>query len=91
MAEYKVGLVGLGEISSYFVNGVNLNPRTELVAICRRHPLQNEEEKAKYRSYKFYTDWKKLVDDPQVNCIIIATPPSTHSEITEYSLKKKKR
>jgi len=34
---------------------------------------------------------KKLVDDSEVNCIIIATPPSTHPEITAYALERKKK
>jgi len=88
--QYKVGLIGLGEISTYFIRGVELNPRTELVAICRRKPL-NEEEQKKYKAYKYYKNWNDLVDDSAVNCIIIATPPSTHAEITAYALYKNKK
>jgi len=89
MAQYKVGLVGLGEISSYFVHAVSLNPRTELVAVCRRNATASDREK--YKGYTFYTEWKDLVNDPAVNCIIIATPPSTHAEITAYALGLKKK
>jgi len=89
MAQYKVGLVGLGEISSYFIHGVELNPRTELVAVCRRKASQADRDK--YKAYKFYTEWKDLVNDPGVNCIIIATPPSSHASITAYSLSLKKK
>jgi predicted dehydrogenase len=89
MTTHKIGLIGLGEISSYFVRGVELNPRTKLVAVCRktRHPEDSE----KYKAYRFYTDWKKLVDDPEVTAIIIATPPSTHPEITDYALLRNKK
>jgi len=87
--EYKVGLIGLGEISSYFITGVEQNPRTELVAVCRRRIQEGDLEK--YKAYKFYQDWTQLVDDPIVNCVIIATPPSTHAEITERCLKLHKK
>jgi len=89
-AEYKVGLVGLGEISSYFIHACNLNPKTKVVAVCRRKPLDGA-EKEKYKEFKYYSDWKDLVDDPNVNCIIIATPPSTHAPITLHALQQKKR
>lgn len=79
-----MGLVGLGEISSYFINAVQKHPRMKMVAVCRRRP--QEDDKEKYKDYKFYTDWKELVEDPEVNCIIIATPPSTHAPITKHAL-----
>jgi len=48
-------LVGLGEISSYFIHAVELNPRTELVAVCRRRIQEGDLEK--YKVYKFYQEW----------------------------------
>jgi len=84
-----VGLVGLGEISSYFVDGVRLNPKSVLVAVCRKN--KKPEDAEKYKKYRFYTDWRKLVEDPDVNTVIIATPPSTHPDITAYALKLRKR
>jgi len=86
---YKIGLIGLGEISSYFVGGIELNKRTKLVAVCRKQ--KKPEDTEKYKSYRYYTEWKKLVEDSEVNCIIIATPPDSHPEITAHALKLKKR
>lgn len=86
MAEFKVGLIGLGEISSYFINAVNLHPRMQMVAVCRRRPQPGDKEK--YSQYTFYTEWKELVEDPAVNTIIIATPPSTHAAITRCALSR---
>jgi hypothetical protein len=89
MSQYKVGLIGLGEISSYFIGGVLLNPRTKLLAVCRKQ--KKPEDNEKYKDYRYYTEWKKLVDDPEINCVIIATPPSSHPEITAYALSLKKK
>jgi len=86
---HKIGLIGLGEISSYFVGGIALNKRTKLVAVCRKQ--KKPEDNEKYKAYRYYTEWKKLVEDPEVNCIIIATPPDSHPEITAHALKLKKR
>jgi len=88
-AEFKVGLVGLGEISSYFIDGVKLNPRTQLIAVCRKN--KKPEDVEKYKGLRFYSDWKKLVQDPDVNCVVIATPPSSHPEITAMALQLKKK
>lgn len=59
-----------------------------MVAVCRRRPQEGDREK--YKEFKYYTDWKELVEDPEVNCVIIATPPSTHAPITQHALKLKK-
>jgi len=52
--------------------------------VCRRRIQEGDLEK--YKAYKFYQEWQQLVDDPNVNCVIIATPPSTHAAITERCL-----
>jgi len=59
------------------------------VAVSRKQ--KKPEDAEKYKDYRYYTDWKKLVEDSEVNCIIIATPPSTHPEITAYALERKKK
>jgi len=87
--DFSVGLVGLGEISCYFINAVENHPRSRMVAVCRRRPQEGDAEK--YKKYTYYTDWKNLVDDARVNVVIIATPPSTHAEITAYALALNKR
>jgi len=90
MAEFKVGLVGLGEIAPYFVHACNINPKTEVVAVCRRKPLEGADLE-RYKDFKYYSDWKDLVHDPKVNTIIIATPPSTHAPITIEAIKLGKK
>jgi len=82
-------LVGLGAISTYYINAIASNEHTELVAVCDvRRPDQVKMES--YGRAKFYDDYKKLVDDENVQIVIVATPPNSHVPIIEYAASKKK-
>eukprot|EP01125_Pyxidicula_operculata_P001726 TRINITY_DN11551_c0_g1_i1.p1 TRINITY_DN11551_c0_g1~~TRINITY_DN11551_c0_g1_i1.p1 ORF type:complete len:333 (+),score=69.46 TRINITY_DN11551_c0_g1_i1:94-1092(+) len=85
--EVGVGLVGIGAISPYYVNAVKVLGFAKLVAVCD----VKVKDSTQFPDAVFYTDFKQLVDDPRVDVVIIATPPSTHFNIIEYSMSKKKK
>lgn len=69
-----------------------IQPSAGFTGCCRHEPQQG-----KARSYaerhgipKWYTDPQELVDDPDVNAIYIATPPSTHATFAIMAMKADK-
>ena len=42
------------------------------------------------KNIKIYKNWKQLVSNKKIKAIFIASPPNTHKEIINFSLKKKK-
>lgn len=83
----KWGFIGCGEVTETKSGpAFSLIEGSEVVAVMSR-----DEEKA--RSYaerhgimKYYTDAQSLVNDPEVNAVYIATPPSSHSTYAIMSM-----
>lgn len=74
-----IGAMGVGHLENFEKGRV---PNGELVAICDI----DESIKEKYPKYKFYKDYKKLIDSGEVDCVLIATPHYSHTYIGAYAL-----
>lgn len=72
----KVGLIGLGRHGMRYAQHL-LEPRSpaQLVAVCRRDPLQGEEFSQKHH-IRFHPTYQALIHDPEVEAIVVVTPPS---------------
>ena len=60
---------------------ITVNPKVELIAICDAN-----EEKAKkmaniYGAKRYYKDYNKLLEGPEVDVVIITTTPDMHDEV----------
>jgi len=79
----NVGMVGAGYISDLHSTVLKIIDRAELKMIAG---TPSEEEKLKAKAEKFgyerwTTDWRELVQDPNIDLVIIGTPNYTHKEI----------
>lgn len=80
--KFKVAVIGCGVIANKHMTGVNEKPECELYAICdsaRDDRLQKHKEE--YGAKIAVTDYKELVDDPNIDFVIITTPDNTHMEM----------
>ena len=86
----KYALIGCGRISTNHVKAV-LNNRLEFVAACdivpehiesvlEKHNLQND------TSIKRYTDYKKMIEENELDLVGIATESGIHAEIAIYCI-----
>jgi predicted dehydrogenase len=55
---------------------------SKLVAVMRRDGKKAEDYARRHGVQKWYDDADKVIDDPEVNAIYIATPPGSHKEYT---------
>lgn len=81
----KYALIGCGRIATNHIKAV-LNNQLELVAVCDVVPEHMESLLAKHglekvTSIKRYTDYKKLLDENQIELAAIATESGLHAEI----------
>ena len=53
---------------------------SQVVAVMRRDGDKAQDYAKRHDIKTWYTDAQKLIDDPKVNAIYVATPPSTHAE-----------
>jgi predicted dehydrogenase len=84
MKQYRVGLIGFGVISKYFVSAIEKNKSTKLYAVCTRSPLLFFPFESKgILKYRRYED---LISDNKVDVVIVATPNYTHYGIIKAAL-----
>lgn len=81
MKKVNWGIIGCGDVtevkSGPAFNKVN---NSALVAVMRRDTAKAKDYAARHQVPKWYDDATALINDPDVNAIYIATPPSSHYE-----------
>jgi predicted dehydrogenase len=83
----RLGLIGVGRHGSRYLHHIADLPEARLVAVCRRTGTMAE---SAGRSIPCYTDYRKLIDDPDVEAAIVVTPPSVNRDICLAGVQAKK-
>lgn len=87
MNQYRVGIIGCGNIFPMHSVSVERVPNAKLVAVC-----DNKEERAKAQAKKYncayYLDYKKMIDDENLDAVHICTPHYLHAPMTIYAVEK---
>ncbi len=73
----RLGIVGLGNMGSGHVAGMNRVKRCKLTAVCDNVPSKLD----KYREYKTYTDSAEMIRSGEIDAILIAVPHYDHTTI----------
>jgi len=77
------GIIGCGDVTEVKSGpGFQKSEGSELIAVMRRNGKLAEDYARRHNVPKWYDDAHKLINDPDVDAVYIATPPSTHKEYT---------
>jgi predicted dehydrogenase len=82
------GVIGAGDVTE-----VKSGPAfqkasgSELVAVMRRDHLKAEDYARRHDVPRWYTSAEMLVNDPGVNAVYVATPPSTHAQYAVMAMR----
>ena len=80
MKEINWGFIGCGEVTEKKSGPAFSEVEgSRVVAIMSRHELKARAYAEHHGISRWYTDAQALIDDPDVNAIYIATPPSAHA------------
>jgi predicted dehydrogenase len=81
MAIINWGIIGCGDVTE-IKSGPAFNkvPGSSLVAAMRRNAQKAKDYAQRHQVPRWYDDAGKLINDPEVNAVYIATPPSSHAE-----------
>jgi predicted dehydrogenase len=97
MTNIKIGIIGGGYMgkahaAAYASVGALFETplRPVLEMVCATTPNSAERYRSKFGFARATTDWRELVDDPDVDAVIIASPQSTHREIALAAFAAKK-
>lgn len=88
MKEINWGFIGCGEVTEKKSGpAFNKVPGSRIVAVMSRSADKARSYAERHDIPKWYTDAQALIDDPAVNAIYIATPPSSHATYAIMSMK----
>ena len=83
MNKVNWGIIGCGDVTEV-KSGPAFNKvmDSSLVAVMRRDAVKAKDYADRHHVPKWYNNADSLINDPEVNAIYIATPPSSHEEYT---------
>jgi len=85
--QVKLAVIGVGAMGSSHAHDIAAIPQTHLVAVC---DLISDRAEciAQKHDCAFYTDYKEMLDNLELDAVIIATPHAAHTPISIECLKR---
>ena len=84
MKPFNIALIGLGGVAQAHLQGIDLLPDVNIVAVCDVRQDVADEIAAKYQA-QAYTDYYDLVKTSGIDLVMVLTPASTHREVVEVA------
>jgi predicted dehydrogenase len=86
----RVAAVGCGYWGPNVIRNLDAVPGLELVAVCDADPSRLQPVAARYPAAGATTRVDDILDDPAIDAVYLATPVSTHYELTRRALSRGK-
>lgn len=84
----KWGFIGCGEVTEKKSGpAFSLIEGSQVVAVMSRNPARARDYADRHHIKRWYTDAQSLLNDPEVNAVYIATPPSSHATYAIMAMK----
>ncbi|MDB5054353.1 MAG: oxidoreductase domain protein [Bacilli bacterium] len=77
----KIGVIGAGSISDLHLQSILRQPRAEVWAISDLNETRAQEKAVKFGASHVYIDYKKMLDDPHLDAVIISVMTKLHAEM----------
>src|SRR6266511_4016538 len=84
--DVKVGVIGLGYWGPNLVRNFNASSDSKVVVCCDLQPDRCRRLAVQYPNFKYSQKIRDVIDDPDVNAIVIATPVNTHHALAKEAL-----
>lgn len=87
METVRWGIIGCGDVTEVKSGpAFNKVENSSLLAVMRRNADKARDYAERHGVSKWYDNAEQLINDPDINAIYIATPPSSHEEYTLAAL-----
>ena len=74
----RIGIIGAGRIADLNILGYLDHPKCDLIAVCDISEELAKRRQEEWGAKKYYTDYEKLVADPDINAVEILLPHRLH-------------
>ena len=79
--------MGLGKMGLSHHAILNAHPDIELAAVCDASQYILD-ILHKYTGVPVYTDYRRMIDEARLDCVVVATPSRFHGEMVRYALER---
>ncbi|HZT68882.1 MAG TPA: Gfo/Idh/MocA family oxidoreductase [Terriglobia bacterium] len=86
MERVRIGIIGLGIMGELYARIYSAHPLAELVAVSTRREERLAEIAERTGVKHTYTDYRKMLERPDLDAVVIATPDFLHFEPTRDAL-----
>jgi predicted dehydrogenase len=85
-APVGVAVVGYGYWGPNLARNVAERPELSLRALCERDPVRSAAFSQKFPGVPVFAELDRVLDDPAVDAVVVATPPTTHHALVKRAL-----
>src|SRR6056297_1340229 len=82
----RIGLIGCGRMSDLHARGYQTCDGVKIQAVCDTNQETSEQRRKEWGAAKAYTDYRRLLEDSEVDAVDILTPHTMHEEMVIASL-----
>ena len=82
LPEVNVGLVGLGLVCESHIKAYQAHPRARVAAVCDLDADRARQIADRYGIPRVYTDYARMLADPEIDTVDITTPTVLHAPMT---------
>ncbi|GAB4363331.1 MAG: Gfo/Idh/MocA family oxidoreductase [Calditrichia bacterium] len=83
---FTVGVIGVGYWGPNLIRNFIMNPKTRMKSCCDLKTNRLHYIRSIYPSLETFTDYRPIIQDPQVDLITICTPVDTHYHLARLAL-----
>mgnify|MGYP000866729235 CR=1 FL=1 len=88
MKKLKVGIIGLGFGVTSHLPAFKSNKKCEVIALCSKNLKKGEIFKKKNNIKHYFSNWKRMLNEIELDLVSIAVPPNEQFNIICECLKK---
>ena len=83
MENIRIGIIGAGAVAqSRHIPRLKAIDGVELAMVWNRSLSKAQDVAAEFGFSEAVADWRQIADSPDIDAVVIATPPGTHHEMT---------
>lgn len=87
MKKFKIGLIGAGMIAEQHASGLLKTGRVEITWVARQNRAKLQGFQDKYGIARGTTAYEDILNDPEVDAVVITTPPADHCQMFAQAMK----